>query len=57
MEADWITMEKKGPLAMVTLRRPDRLNAFNQAMFVALEDAAIALSNAMDRRRCEARCA
>ena len=28
-----IAMEKKGPLALVTLRRPDRLNAFNRAMF------------------------
>ena len=44
MGAERIAIEKNGPLAVVTLRRPDRLNAFNRAMFKALEDAATALS-------------
>jgi enoyl-CoA hydratase/carnithine racemase len=44
MEDVGIAVERDTSLAIVTLRRPDRLNAFNQAMFKALEDAAIALS-------------
>jgi len=46
MGAERIAIEKDGPLAVVTLCRPDRLNAFNQAMFKALEDVARALSKA-----------
>jgi len=46
MGAEGIAIEKKGSLAMVVLRRPDRLNAFNQAMFAELEDAVRRLSNA-----------
>lgn len=49
MGAERIAIEKNGPLAVVTLRRPDRLNAFNQAMFKALEDAATALSKSPPR--------
>ncbi len=44
MAPEGIAVEKKGPLAMVTLRRPDRLNAFDQAMFGQLADAARRLS-------------
>ena len=44
MSAEGIAVEKQGPLAMVILRRPDRLNAFNLAMFAALEDAVRELS-------------
>ncbi|BBO71562.1 3-hydroxybutyryl-CoA dehydratase [Desulfosarcina alkanivorans] len=40
MASEGIAVEKKGPLALVSLRRPDRRNAFNRAMFRALEDAA-----------------
>ena len=39
-----IVVERKSALATVTIERPDRLNAFNQAMFEALGDAARALS-------------
>ena len=39
-----IVVERKSALATVTIVRPDRLNAFNQAMFEALGDAARALS-------------
>lgn len=46
MEDMGITMERKRFLAVVTLRRPDRLNAFNQAMFEALENVARELSRA-----------
>lgn len=46
MEDFGIAVERDASLAVVTLRRPDRMNAFNQAMFVALEDAAQALSRA-----------
>ncbi|MBC2713398.1 MAG: enoyl-CoA hydratase/isomerase family protein [Desulfosarcina sp.] len=46
MGPEGIAVEKNGPLAIVTLRRPYRLNAFNQAMFGELEDAARELSNA-----------
>ena len=44
--AESITVERKGALAMVVLRRPDRMNAFNQTMFKELEDAAGELSSA-----------
>jgi enoyl-CoA hydratase len=44
MESIGIAVERKASLAVVTLDRPDRLNAFNQTMFEALEDAARALS-------------
>ena len=44
--SEGIWLERKGPLAMVLLRRPDRLNAFNQAMFERLEDVVRELSNA-----------
>ncbi|WP_319408052.1 enoyl-CoA hydratase/isomerase family protein [uncultured Desulfosarcina sp.] len=40
MGQDGIAVEKKGRMAMVMLRRPGRLNAFNRAMFEQLEDAA-----------------
>ena len=46
MGPEGIDVETKGPLAMVTLRRPHRLNAFNPSMFAALEDAARELSTA-----------
>lgn len=46
MGQEGITVEKKGRLAMVILRRPNRLNAFNQAMFEQLEDAVGELSAA-----------
>jgi enoyl-CoA hydratase/carnithine racemase len=46
MKPEGIDVERKGPLAMVTLRRPHRLNAFNRAMFDQLEDAAWKLSSA-----------
>jgi enoyl-CoA hydratase/carnithine racemase len=46
MGPEGIEVEKKGPLAVVTLRRPQRLNAFNRAMFEQLEDAARELSAA-----------
>ncbi len=39
-----IVVERKSALATVTIARPDRLNAFDQAMFEALGDAARALS-------------
>jgi len=39
-----IEVERKASLAIVTIARQDRLNAFNQAMFEALEDAARGLS-------------
>jgi methylglutaconyl-CoA hydratase len=41
-----IAVERDASLAVVTLRRPDRRNAFNQAMFGALEDAARELAKA-----------
>jgi enoyl-CoA hydratase len=44
MEPEGIAVEKRGPLAVVVLRRPHRLNAFNRSMFEALEDAARKLS-------------
>jgi enoyl-CoA hydratase/carnithine racemase len=44
MESIGIAIERKASLAIVTIARPDRLNAFNQAMFEALGDAARALS-------------
>ena len=40
MESIGIAVERKASLAIVTIVRPDRLNAFNQAMFEALGDAA-----------------
>ena len=40
MGQDGIAVGKKGRMAMVMLRRPGRLNAFNRAMFEQLEDAA-----------------
>jgi enoyl-CoA hydratase/carnithine racemase len=43
-ESIGIEVERKASLAIVTIARQDRLNAFNQAMFEALEDAARALS-------------
>ena len=46
MKPEGIDVERKGPLAVVTLRRPHRLNAFNRAMFDQLEDAARKLSAA-----------
>ncbi|MCB2149334.1 MAG: enoyl-CoA hydratase/isomerase family protein [Deltaproteobacteria bacterium] len=46
MGQDGIAVEKKGRLAMVMLRRPHRLNAFNRAMFEQLEDAARELAMA-----------
>ena len=46
MGQEGIAIEKKGLLAMVILRRPGRLNAFNQAMFEQLEDAVRELSTA-----------
>ena len=46
MESKGVAMERKGPLAIVMLQRPDRLNAFNQAMFGQLETAAQELSAA-----------
>lgn len=49
MEDVGIAVERDTSLAIVTFRRPDRLNAFNQAMFEALEDAAIALSTSPPR--------
>lgn len=49
MEDVGIAVERDKSLAIVTLRRPDRLNAFNQTMFRALEDAAIALSKSPPR--------
>lgn len=45
MESIGIEVERKASLAILTIARPDRLNAFNQAMFEALEDAARALSS------------
>ena len=44
-ESIGIAVERKASLAIVTIARPDRLNAFNQAMFEALEDAAQTLSS------------
>jgi len=44
MESIGIAVERKASLAIVTIARPDRLNAFNQAMFEALGDAARTLS-------------
>lgn len=46
MEDMGITVERKRSLAVVTLRRPDRLNAFNKTMFEALENVARELSTA-----------
>lgn len=44
MESKGIAVERKGPLAMVTFQRPDRLNAFDEAMFGQLGEVARALS-------------
>jgi methylglutaconyl-CoA hydratase len=49
MEDVGIVVKRDMSLATVTLCRPDRLNAFNQAMFKALEDTAIALSRRLPR--------
>ncbi len=46
MDNDGIAVERKGPLAVVVMRRPDRMNAFNQAMFAQLEKVATDLSTA-----------
>ena len=46
MGRDGITLENNGMLAIVTLCRPDRRNAFDQAMFGALDDTARKLSTA-----------
>lgn len=46
MRSEGITVERHGPLAMVVLRRPDRMNAFNQTMFKELESASGELSSA-----------
>ena len=40
MENVGIVVERRGPLAIVTLRRPERLNAFNRKMFAALKTSA-----------------
>lgn len=45
MKSEQIVVERKGPLAVVTLQRPGRLNAFDAAMFGALEDAARSLAD------------
>ncbi len=39
-----IAIERRGYVAIVTLNRPKRLNAFDQTMFAALEQAAAALA-------------
>jgi len=39
-----LMVEKRGGLGIVTLNRPERLNAFNAAMFAALEETAEALA-------------
>jgi len=44
MEHGGIAIERKGRLALVTMRRPQRMNAFNQAMFAELEKTARELS-------------
>lgn len=44
MEQQRIAVERKENLAVVTIRRPERLNAFNQKMFQALEAAAAKLA-------------
>ena len=46
MEDKPIEVDLKGPLAVVTLRRPERRNAFDAAMFTALEAAAGTLERA-----------
>ncbi|MBC2737748.1 MAG: enoyl-CoA hydratase/isomerase family protein [Desulfobacteraceae bacterium] len=40
MTSAGIAMEKRGPLALVTMRRPERKNVFNQAMFEQLASIA-----------------
>lgn len=40
-----IALENKEGLAIVTLARPERLNAFDGGMFAALEDTALSLSD------------
>lgn len=44
MENGGISIERKGRLALVTMRRLQRMNAFNQAMFADLEKTARELS-------------
>ncbi|MDJ0811937.1 MAG: enoyl-CoA hydratase/isomerase family protein [Desulfobacterales bacterium] len=44
-----IAIERRGYVAIVTLNRPNRLNAFDQAMFVELEQAAAVLATESPR--------
>ncbi|HSO17876.1 MAG TPA: enoyl-CoA hydratase/isomerase family protein, partial [Desulfosarcina sp.] len=50
MENGGIAIERKGRLALVTMRRPQRMNAFNQAMFAGLDRAARELAAAPSPR-------
>lgn len=40
MNSDNIILEKKGHIAVVTLNRPDKMNAFDESMFINFEAAA-----------------
>lgn len=44
MPDQWITVERRGHVAIVMLNRPERLNTFNEAMFANLESVAAILA-------------
>ena len=48
--ADKIQLEIKGPVATITLNKPDRLNALDVEMWVAIGDAAAQIDRATDVR-------
>jgi enoyl-CoA hydratase/carnithine racemase len=49
MPQESILLERKGKIAIVTIDRPQRLNAFNENMFFALEQAAGQLKDNLPR--------
>ncbi|RJP24307.1 MAG: enoyl-CoA hydratase/isomerase family protein [Deltaproteobacteria bacterium] len=49
MNGGEITLERRGKIAVLTLNRPDRLNAFNEAMWDALDDASAKLHKKLPR--------